>query len=91
MRNDKMSEQMSVFWYKKWYEDDVKPNLSKEEKVELLKKLSKLSLRIPLFKAGIIIKHKEAPELARFSNTKSFTGLQLYAVITELSKEVLNH
>jgi len=75
-------------FFKLWYEEDVKPNLTLKDKQEILKQISDISLKQPIHIQGISVKHSEVPKLAKFSNTKDFTGLQLYIVMTEIFKEV---
>ena len=81
-------EDMSIFWYKKWYNEEVKPNLTRDQRFNLMKKLSEMSLRTP-FQSGIKIQKKELPEISNFTKLKEFSGLQLYVVFTELGKEFL--
>ena len=78
---------MALWQYEQWYKEDVSPYLDKETKLKIAKRISEISLRQPIFLAGITIKHDEVPELKPFSHTKEFTGMQLYAVMTEIVKE----
>lgn len=78
---------MTLDSYERWYKDDVSPNLDAETKLKVAKKISELSLREPIFLAGQHYPHSMFPELAKFSNSSDFTGMQLYAVLTEIMKE----
>jgi hypothetical protein len=78
--------------YASWYKKDVSPNLSKEQKKRLLKKLSDYSLeRGGIGSVGAKIPLSEFPELKPFAHTSEFSGLQLYVVMTELFNEVSGH
>ena len=80
-------EYMTLQQYELWYKEEVSPNLSEEEKTKLAKKLSELSLREPIFLAGKTYPHDMFPELVPFSHTGEFSGMQLYAVFTEIMRE----
>lgn len=81
-------EAMPMMFYAKWYKKDVSPHLSMEQKKKLLKKISDISLERPLHIVGVEFSKKEFPELAPYMHTKTLSGLQLYAVMTELFNEV---
>lgn len=74
-------------FYAEWYRRDVSPNLSNEEKMALMHKLSELSLRKP-FWLDRVISLDDFPELKPFSHTKDFSGIQLYVVFCELFNEM---
>lgn len=82
-----LAEYMCLNSYETWYKEDVSPNLSEEEKTKLAKKISELSLREPIFLPGQNYPHDMFPELVPFSHTSDFSGMQLYAVFTEVMKE----
>jgi len=81
-------EAMPMMFYASWYKTDVAPNLTKEQKEKLLKKISDVSLQRPIFEAGVEFGKKEFPELAPYTHTEKISGLQLYAVMTELFGEL---
>ena len=81
-------EFMALQQYELWYKKDVSPNMDKGEKLELAKKISELSLREPIFLPGKKYSHDMFPELAKFSHAEEFTGMQLYAVFTEIMREL---
>ncbi len=81
-------EYMTLNSYEQWYKEDVSPHLNTDEKTELAKKISELSLREPIFLPGKNYSHDMFPELVPFSHTSEFTGMQLYAVFTEIMKEL---
>ena len=73
--------------YERWYKDDVSPNLDAETKLKVAKKISELSLSEPIWLPQQHYPHSMFPELAPFSHTTEFSGMQLYAVLTEIMKE----
>lgn len=84
---DTMNEFMALSCYETWYKKDVSPNLNYEQKKALAEKISKLSQREPIFLAGKEYDKKDFKELEPFSHTKKFSGMQLYATLTEIMKE----
>src|SRR3972149_1970828 len=58
------------------------------QKEKLLKKISDVLLEKPITMAGIAFDKKEFPELAPYMHTEKLSGLQLYAVMTELFAEL---
>lgn len=83
-----MTKGMSMMFYASWYNDQVSPHLTKEQKEKLIKKLFDLSAEYPIQEAGIEFPVDDFPELKPFANTSKLTGLQLYAVYTELFHEL---
>lgn len=81
-------EAISMMFYAQWYKEEVAPHLSKPQKEKLLKKISDISLEKPIHIAGIDFDKKDFPELAPYSHTEKISGLQLYAVMTELFDEL---
>lgn len=77
----------SAMWYASWYKKDVSSNLNFEQKKNVAKRISDLSLRQPLFAMGDI-PLDDFPELKPFAHTKNFTGTQLYAVLSEIIIEI---
>lgn len=82
-----MMEFMCLDSYERWYKEDVSPNLDEETKLKVAKKISELSLREPIFLPRTEYPHSMFPELTPFSHTDNFTGMQLYATLTEIMKE----
>lgn len=78
---------MTAWSYEQWYKEKVSPNLDKETKEKVMKKISELSLKRPLHLAGVKIPLSDFPELAKFANTKDFSGIELCVVMTEIAKE----
>ena len=76
-----------MMFYADWYKKDVAPHLTKKQKEKLLKKISDISLERPLWVAGVDFEKKDFPELAPFMHTEKLSGLQLYAVMTEIFEE----
>jgi len=83
-----MNNVLSKELYKMWYNEDVKSKLSRKDKEEILNQISAISLEQPLYMSNIKIEHDRIPKLAECSNTKRFTGMQLYAVMIEISNEL---
>ncbi len=81
-------EGIPMMFYADWYKKDVSPHLSKEQKKKLLMKLSDFSLERPITEPNIEYDKEEFPELAPFMHTEKISGLQLYAVMTELFNEL---
>lgn len=81
-------ESIPLMFYTEWFNKKVKNNLTDKQKKDLLMKISNISLRKPIHIAGVEFEKKEFPELAPFMNTEKLSGLQLYAVMTELFNEL---
>jgi hypothetical protein len=81
-------EAMPMMFYASWYKTDVAPKLTREQKEKLLKKISDISLEKPISDVGLEFDKKEFPELAPYAHTEKISGLQLYAVMTELFAEL---
>jgi hypothetical protein len=81
-------ESIPMMFYADWYKKDVSPNLTLEQKTKLLKKISDISLEKPIFEPNLYFDKKEFPELAPFAHTEKISGLQLYAVMTEIFHEI---
>lgn len=79
---------MPMMFYASWYRNDVKPHLTMEQKKKLLKKISDVSLEKPIYETGVEFDKKDFPELAPYMHTEKLSGLQLYAVMTELFHEL---
>jgi hypothetical protein len=82
-------EEIPMIFYAQWYNEDVKKHLSRKQKEALLMKISNISLEKDITSAhGSEFKKSEFPELAPFMHTEKLSGLQLYAVMTELFHEL---
>jgi hypothetical protein len=79
---------MSMMFYAQWYKEDISPNLTIPQKQKLLKKISDLSLERDITSVGVDIDKKDFPELVPFMHTEKLSGMQLYAVMTELFHEL---
>ena len=79
---------MPMMFYRLWYKNDVEPNLSKEQKIKILEKISDISLKIPIYEPNIKIELSEIPELSQYTKLNEYTGLQLYSVLTEIYNEL---
>jgi hypothetical protein len=83
-----MYEEIPLMMYASWYKEEVSPHLTRKQKEKLLKKISDISLERPISYAGIEFDKKKFPEMAPYSHTKKISGLQLYAVMTEIFNEL---
>ena len=90
---------MSSYWYEQWYKNNVSPNLSRKQKMDLIKKINKLALREPIFHGGLYYPKEDFPELAPYvspgiskgkhpftEKEGELTGVQLYAVYMAAAK-----
>jgi hypothetical protein len=82
-----MDSELAETLYARWYLDDVSERLTPEEKLGLVRKISELSLKdyLPGIKS---IPLKDFPELKPFTKLKTFSGKQLFAVMTEIGLEL---
>jgi len=81
-------EGIPTMFYANWYKKDVSPHLTKDQKEKLLKKISDFSLEKSITVPSVKFDKEEFPELAPFMHTEKLSGLQLYAVMTELFNEL---
>jgi hypothetical protein len=81
-------EEIPMMMYASWYKEEVSPKLTKKQKEKLLRKISDISLEKPIHTVGIEFDKKDFPELAPYSHTEKISGLQLYAVMTEIFNEI---
>lgn len=75
-------------WYELWYQQDVSPNLTDEQKIALSQKISELTLKSAIWLDKDINYIEQFPELKPFSNTGKISGLQLCAVLSAIVKEI---
>jgi hypothetical protein len=81
-------EEIPMMMYASWYKEEVSKKLTRKQKEKLLRKISDISLEKPIHTIGIEFDKKEFPELAPYSHTEKISGLQLYAVMTEIFNEI---
>jgi hypothetical protein len=81
-------EGIPLMFYAEWYQEKIKPNLSRQQKEKLMKKISDISLTRDITSVGVEFSKKDFPELAPYSHTEKISGLQLYAVMTEIFHEL---
>ncbi len=79
---------MDLYFYRLWYQNEVKDNLSKEEKRNIMRNISKMSLKTPLYLPGIEIEKREISELAKYTKLEKYSGRQLMVVLSEISNEL---
>lgn len=79
---------MALDSYEQWYKMDVSPNLDDETKLKVAKRISEMTLNgEAIWLPGHQYPKKMFPELAPFSHTDEFSGMQLYATLTEIMRE----
>lgn len=83
-----MNSFMSLFFYEQWYKNDVSPNLDFETKKKIAEKISEISQKDPIFEPGYTYSLDTIPELRPYTKLSEFTGMQLYATLTEIMKEL---
>jgi hypothetical protein len=79
---------MACSMYEIWYKTQVSPKLDKEAKLAVARKISDISLRMPIYEPRIYIDKSEVPELAPLTKLDRYTGMFLYVVMTEISREL---
>jgi hypothetical protein len=97
---DDMFRNMASYWFEQWYIKDVSPNLSYEDKMRLMHRISELSMREPIFEGHLYYPKEDFPELAPYvspgtGGTHAYTGkkgdisgVQLYSVLMMLGKDL---
>lgn len=75
--------------YASWYKKDVAPNLTREQKDAVMRRVSDLTLE-----SAIWLDHEtnfidQFPELAPYSHNKKISGLQLCTVMEAIFRELL--
>jgi len=82
-------EEIPMMFYADWYNDDVRKHLTRKQKEAILKRISDISLQKDITSArGSEFSKGDFPELAPYMHTEKLSGLQLYAVMTELFHEL---
>jgi len=86
MNDNKMLKSMALGFYEEWYQKDVSPNLDEETKLDIVGRISRISLRRPIYLPNVEISLDDFPELKPFTHTVTISGMQLYVVMTEIMK-----
>ncbi len=84
---ERVLKSQALFWYEQWYKQKVSPKLSIDEKKNLAEKISKLSLREPIYETCLYYNVNDFSELKHLTSVKKVSGMQLYVVFTEIVKE----
>lgn len=71
----------ALFFYSKWYTDDVAPHLTAEQKNSIMHRISQMTLRAPIWLDRETDFTERFPELKPYSHSGKITGLQLCAVM----------
>ena len=79
---------MAEFFYKMWYDNDVKPHLSNDVKEDVAKRISELTLRSPIWIGKSKNYIDQFPELKPYSSSGSISGLQLCTVMGAIVNEM---
>jgi hypothetical protein len=82
---------LDLMCYKLWYEESVKPYLTIEGKEAAMKKISNLSLKVPLFTPGLEVDKSKVSELAPYTKLGKYSGRQLLVVLEEIAKELMKN
>ncbi len=81
---------MAQYFYEDWYQKDVAPNLTDEQKTALMQKISALTLKAPIWQDKDKNYIDDFPELKQYSHNGKISGLQLCTVMECCLKEVVN-
>jgi len=79
---------MAYAHYLMWYLQDVKEHLYYQDKLEIAKRISELTLKNPIWEDRKTNYIKDFPELEPYSSTKQISGLQLCAVLEGIVKDL---
>ena len=79
---------IAQFWFEQWYWKDVSPNLTTEQKKNLGKKISNLTLQQPIWLDRERNFVDDFPELNPYSHSGNISGLQLVTVMECCLKEL---
>jgi len=80
-------ESMALQQYESWYKQTVSKSLTYDEKLSLAKRISELSLKQPIYLPNLKFPLEDFPEIAQLSSLEHFSGMQLWAVFTEIMRE----
>lgn len=82
---------MSKFWYRQWYNDKVKPNLTREQKDKVMHRISDLTLYEPIWEDRETDYQDQFPELKPYISPQvgKISGLQLVAVMEAIFEEII--
>lgn len=83
-----VAAEMAKFWYTSWYEQDVKPHLTKEQKDAVMRRISDLTLESAIWLDRDTNYIEQFPELKPYSHKPDISGLQLVAVMEAIFKEL---
>jgi len=75
------------YFYKRWYQQDVAPHLTHEQKEALMHKISEMTLREAIWLDRDTDFTEQFPELKPHAHTK-ITGLQLVTVMEAIFEEL---
>jgi len=79
---------LSMIFYVNWYRKNVKPKLDIDTKKGIMERISKLTLRKPIWVDPNENYIDRFPELEPFSKSKHISGLQLVSVMKAIVKEL---
>ena len=78
---------MPMFFYQTWYFETVRQHLTTEQKEDIAKRISELTLKSPIHLDRETNYINDFPLLAPYSTNKQISGLQLCAVLTAIIRE----
>ena len=88
-------KELSVFlfmaegWYQLHYQQRISPNLTDQQKEDVAKKISELTLRSPIWEDKKVDYSEQFPELKPYINTK-LTGLYLCGILKGIVNDLQN-
>lgn len=86
---EKMLKFMAQTAYADWYKKDVAPNLTKEQKDAVMRRVSDLTLESAIWMDRETNHIEQFPELKPHSHSGTISGLQLCVVMQEIFKELM--
>lgn len=82
-----MIEDIAKFWYRNWYVNEVSPNLTRKQKETILRRISDLTLKAPIWLDRKTNYRDHFPELKPYAHTE-ISGLQLVSVMEACFEEL---
>lgn len=79
---------MTMDSYTNWYKKDVAPNLTKEQKDAVMRRVSDMTLEEAIWLDHETNYIEQFPELEPYSHNKKISGMQLCAVMEAIFREL---
>ncbi len=82
-------ESMATFFYKQHYQQKISPNLTKDKKLEIAKRISELTLESPIWMDRNKDYSKDFPELIPYiTKVIKLSGLYLVSIMESIVEEM---